>query len=247
MKNVSILLLFALIFFSCEKKPVIIDEPIEEKTETKILFVGNSFTYYNSGVDFNLQKIIEADTIKDEMTYIINSVTEGSYTLEAHWNDIKSTDKIVSDNWDYVVLQEQSTRPINNIDLFYQYARLLNTLIINRDSKTVFYMTWARKDQPQDISALDAAYSVICEELNAELAPVGRAFEYVINTYPEIALHIDDNKHPTPAGTYLSACIFEIVLCNKNPKNSTFIPPGVTEANVLRLKEAAWDFMQNQK
>ncbi|MCF8381136.1 MAG: hypothetical protein K9H49_16300 [Bacteroidales bacterium] len=243
MKFVYTLVFLALSSFSCSKEPVI-EEPIVSKSETKILFVGNSYTYYNSGVDFQLKNIVNADTIEDDKTYVFESVTVGAYRLESHWNDQVSIEKIASDKWNYVVLQEQSTRPIDETELFYEYARLLDKMITGRDSKTAFYMTWARKDHPLEINELAEAYISISEELNATLAPVGRVWEYVLNKYPEIVLHIADDKHPTPAGTYLAACVFDIVLLDKNPINSSYVPAGVSEPNAIKLKNAAWDFMQ---
>ena len=102
----------------------------------KMLFIGNSFTFYNSGVDFHLQKMLSADVSSDSVTYNIQEIAVSSYTLEAHYNDPLTIAKIKSDNWNTVVLQEQSTRPINNPDLFLQYATLLDTEIKKMNAKT---------------------------------------------------------------------------------------------------------------
>ena len=36
---------------------------------------------------------------------------------------------------------------------------------------------------------------------------MGRAFDLFSNLYPEIRLLTDDDKHPSPNGTYLAACV----------------------------------------
>jgi len=242
---IKYILLLAISLSACEADHN--ENPPAKKTSYKVLFIGNSYTFYNDGVDFYLQELLETDTLATDMKYIMESVTVGAYTLERHWGDPVTFNKLVSDSWDFVVLQEQSTRPINNIDLFYDYSRHFDTLIRKRQAETAFYMTWARKDQPLDITPIDAAYSSISEELHADLAPVGRAFEYVISNHPEISLHIEDNKHPTVAGTYLAACIFEITLFGKDPTTSTFVPSGLTAERAQIIRGAAKDFMKTWK
>ena len=38
--------------------------------------------------------------------------------------------------------------------------------------------------------------------------PVGEAFNYIENSNSDFDLYMDDNKHPSPNGTYLIACVF---------------------------------------
>ena len=91
--------------------------PTNSKTY-KILFIGNSFTFYNSGVDYHLQKMLDADKSTDSTTYIIQKIAVSSYTLQDHYNDSLTIRKIRSNKWNKIVLQEQSTRPMTNRDLF---------------------------------------------------------------------------------------------------------------------------------
>ena len=165
MKLVKLLfvLLFAVASLSACKDddpgnpPVI--PPVPEKTDYKVLFVGNSYTYYNDGVDYHLQKMLKADVSADSINYSIQKIAVGAYTLEAHYADPLTITKIKSEKWNIVVLQEQSTRPINNPDLFSQFAGYLDTEIKKINSKTVLYMTWANKDAPSDMALLAASYT----------------------------------------------------------------------------------------
>ena len=47
--------------------------------------------------------------------------------------------------------------------------------------------------------------------------PVGNAFEYIENNYPNINLYMDDNKHPSPNATYLASCVFYSMITGKSP------------------------------
>ena len=51
---------------------------------------------------------------------------------------------------------------------------------------------------------------------NAVYIPVGDAFNYIENNYPEINLYGDDNKHPSPNATYLASCVFYSMITGKS-------------------------------
>ncbi len=232
----------------CKKDPVSPDKiEIVVKKDYKVLFVGNSYTYYNDGVDFHLQKMLRADKSSDSINYVIQKIAVGSYTLEAHFGDPLTINKIGSDKWNTVVLQEQSTRPINNPDLFLLYAQKLDAEIKKVKARTVLYMTWAPKDSPSDINALAASYLSVGLQLNAKVVPVGRIWEYFIANYPQVNLYISDNKHPTLPGTYTIACAFYYSLFNKNPKDNTYNPAGVSAADVLTIRKVVYDYLSTGK
>ena len=77
-------------------------------------------------------------------------------------------------NWDYVILPEQSTRPVDNPEMFYLYAELMNEVITNSGAETMFFMTWARESDPGMIEGLAEAYNSIGEQLEADVCPIGR-------------------------------------------------------------------------
>lgn len=221
--------------------------PVFVKTDYKVLFVGNSYTFYNSGVDFHLQKMLNADKSSDSVNYLIQKTAVSSYTLQAHYGDPLTINKIGSDTWNIVVLQEQSTRPINNPALFLEYAQKLDVEIKKVNAKTVLYMTWAPKDSPSDINGLAASYISVGSQLHANVVPVGRLWEYILNNYPQISLYLSDNKHPTLTGTYAIACAFYYSLFNKNPMDNTYVPAGLSTTNVLTIREAVYSFLSHGK
>ena len=209
----------------------------------KVLFIGNSFTFYNSGVDFHLQKMLEAIKSIDSTTYTIQKIAVSSYTLQDHYNDSMTIRKIRSDNWNKVVLQEQSTRPMNNRDLFLQYATLLNTTIKKDNATTVLYMTWPEKATPDDMTSLSSSYLYVGQQLQVPVVPVGLVWEYVVNTYPQLNLYYTDDKHPALTGTFLIACTFYYSLFNKNPVVNSYVPAGLNINDAILIRKAVNDYM----
>lgn len=212
-------------------------DPDNTKSEINILFVGNSFTFYNSGVDFHLKKMLEADLNTDSVSYNIQKVAVSSYTLENHYNDSVSIHKIKDTKWDYVILQEQSTRPVNNPEKFTEYASKLNEIIKTNGSKTVLFMTWAQKETPGEILQLASAYNQLNVTLGSTLVPVGLVWDYFVKSYPTYNLYFTDNKHPSLNGTFIIACIFYNRLFNKNPVNNTYIPSGLPVENTIATRK----------
>ena len=224
-------------------KPPIIP-PDTSNSDYKVLFVGNSFTFYNNGVDFHLRKMLDADVSKDSTQYLIQKIAISSYTLQAHYQDSLTLKKIKSDKWNVVVLQEQSTRPINNAGLFLQFATSLDTEIKKINAQTELFMTWAPKDSPNDITELAASYISVGSKLSAKVVPVGKIWDSFQKANPLINLYNSDNKHPSLAGTYLVSCVFYYNLFNKNPINNTYLPTGISTQNAAAIQSGVYDFLK---
>jgi phospholipase/lecithinase/hemolysin len=136
------------------------------------------------------------------------------------------------------VLQEQSTLPIKNASRMAENVRLFDEVIKRAGSKTVLYMTWARKNEPAAQRAIADAYTTIGKELGAIVVPVGLAWERFLAQHDKPVLHDRDQSHPTPAGSYLAACVFLAVLLNCNPLLLQRECKGLHEAEAQTLRAA---------
>jgi len=189
----------------------------------RILFIGNSYTYFN-----NLPAVLEQFANKSQPGSLeAKMVVAGGATLKSLWDEGEALKAIRKGGWTYVVLQEQSTLgaggqengipKINDPGVFFEYARRFDAEIREAGAKTAFYLTWARRDSPQNQAKLTAAYTSVAKELGAVLVPVGLAWERSIAEKPTLVLHQIDNSHPTTAGTYLAASVFYAVLLRRDP------------------------------
>jgi hypothetical protein len=192
--------------------------------KTRVLFIGNSYTYFN-----NLPQMISGLAISSREHYEMETemVTVGGATLKRHWEEGKALEAIKRGDWNYVVLQEQSTLGVGPVvngipqiadpKTFHEYARLFDAEIKKVGARTIFYLTWARQNAPESQAALTDAYQKIAKELNAIVAPVGLAWESALKKNPRLTLHIQDKSHPTPMGSYLAACVFYAAIYGKTP------------------------------
>ena len=175
---------------------------------TRVLFIGNSYTYYNS-----LPQMVGALAQSAGQDMEFRAFTRGGATLlelELH-PELRS---LLNEKWDFVVLQEHSTQGfsswngelnVNDPIYFLQGARLIAQRV--NKAKIILYATWARKNHPEFQSHLDYGYMLASRDINATIAPAGRAWAAVRDQPSAPELFVADGSHPTPAGSYLSACV----------------------------------------
>jgi hypothetical protein len=181
---------------------------------TRVLFIGNSYTYVNDlpGVLSRLGG------------FEVASRTPGGQTWEGHAADPEVA-KLIVKGWDYVVLQDQSDQAFGATNGVKPAFTWLDAMIKAVGGKTVLYMTWAKHEDgsfitdvtrfQQDVE-LVRYYERHAEASGALVAPVGRAWERALRDR-SIVLHQPDGSHPTEAGTYLAACVFYATLTGKSP------------------------------
>ena len=201
----------------------------------KILFIGNSFTARN-----DLPGLIAQLALARGKSVEHRLISAGGASLRAHWNAGEASKAIQSGEFNTVVLQEQSTLPVKNAKRMHENVRIFDEVIQAAGAKTVLYMTWARLASPESQQAITEAYVSIGKELGATVVPVGRAWEAFLAKNEEPTLHDRDGSHPTPAGTYLAACVFYAVLFEDNPVGIETELAGLSAKEQALLQKTAW-------
>ncbi len=105
---------------------------------THVLFIGNSFTYFNGGMDRQLKGLAP-----DSSSTVI---AVGGYTLRDHLNAGEAIRTIHLGGWAYVVLQEQSQVPVLDSKNFFNAVRDFDVAVRASGAHTVLLMTWERPD-----------------------------------------------------------------------------------------------------
>ncbi|MEQ9399041.1 MAG: SGNH/GDSL hydrolase family protein [Longimicrobiales bacterium] len=193
-----------------------------------ILFLGNSYVYYN-----NLADQLEGLSAALAGTYLRTAHhLHGGFTLRRHLDDghvPAVLDGPAPDGapWDRVVIQGHSRLGVPYADeaagtlgdptAFASGAGEVIDMVEARGSSAMLYMTWAKEAFPAQIDALAAAYEGVGATRGVPVAPVGRAWERVRTERPDLDLFTDDGSHPSPTGTYLTACVFYATLTGRSP------------------------------
>ncbi len=199
----------------------------------RALFVGNSFTARND-VPGMIAGFAEAHG--DHLEHVL--ISAGGASLRRHWNKGDAQLAMKEGNFDFVVLQEQSTLPVKNAGRMFENVRLFDGAIRAAGARTVLYMTWARQHEPQNQRVIADAYATIGAEIGATVAPVGLAWERFLSTNATPVLHDKDRSHPTLAGSYLAACVLFSVLFERSPVGLA-APARLTAKDAHALQLAA--------
>lgn len=181
----------------------------------KVLMIGNSFTFY-----WNLPQVIECMFQERNENITVDQRTIGGSNLAKHWMLNKKEDYSI-EKYEYLVLNDHSTNPLTNVDACGKYIRKFVKLAKENNSIPLIYGTWeypylkdiSKNKKSNTMEILDS----ISRLNQAIYVPVGNAFKYLEESYPEINLYMDDNKHPSPNATYLAACVFYAMITGENP------------------------------
>ena len=159
----------------------------------RVLFIGNSLTFWNQGVDVMVKKLVPGIET--------SRVALGGATLETLWNNDEA--KLAVADKDIVVLQEDL--PETSRESFRRHATLWCDHVRRNGAEPIFYAAWAYDRLPAfDDDAICAEHEKVAAENNARIAHVGAAR----TAGPEgLDLFDDDREHPSLAGTYLAACV----------------------------------------
>ena len=212
----------ALAWFAADALAVANHQRIRDQRRVSVLFIGNSYTYFN-----NLPEMFAELAAEAGQQVKVTMAAPGGWRLKDHWEKGEALALLRKEHWNYVVLQEQSTLGVNYYvegrtrvagdESFRPYAKLWASEIQKAGATPVFYLTWAPRDAPEDQPRLNYAYFHAAREGRAIVAPAGLAWARVRQAHPEIRLFHGSGSHPSPAGTYLVACALVATVFDRTP------------------------------
>lgn len=189
-----------------------------------ILFVGNSYTFYNDMPNSIFAKMARDAGIDVNVT----AVTKGGYYL-SQFADPKNEhgkrlrDTVAGKKYDCVILQDQSLNPVKNESAFIESVGKMKELLSENASRFVLYATWGRKkgspqllelglDTEEMTKALSKAYRKAGERFGMDVAYVGDEFLRYSAEHPDADLYNPDLSHPSELGSKLAAkVIFSVI------------------------------------
>ena len=237
-----------------KKKPGEDDGNVEKIK--RILFVGNSFTYYND-MPISLFKKIAISLGKK---VIVNTNgKQGGSTLGSNLfsqKTKKAVRKYVS--YTHIVLQEQSamlqfssynTRYAQT----YRHVPAWNKICVAKKATPVLFQTWAYYngygvyDTYQAMqtrllygyNGLQAKFNVLGGK-DSVIAHVGSAWSMAYeNLQDKSALYNYDGRHPGKLGSYLAALTIYCTIYRESPIGA-YIPSGISANISAQVQEYAW-------
>jgi len=230
-----------------EDKKAVPGSPTKLSNPKKVLFVGNSFTYWNKGLWHHMEQLVRCRTGKQ--VFKADRVVRGGASLKVMWEKTKARVMISEEAYDIVVLQEDI--PETNIESFYKYARKFDSLIRQSGARPVFFMAWAYKRLDWiSMKEIASAHRTIGAQLGARIAPVGIAWEKAMKERPGVNMYARDKEHPSIQGTYLALYVLYSTIFQENPLKLEYLPKkngNMTAGEANWLRKVAWATVQAEQ
>jgi hypothetical protein len=212
---------------------------------TRVLFIGDSYTYVNDLPDTFADLAWAAGRRVDAVDLSI-----GGGTLAGHVADPATASTISSQPWNTVVLQDQSevpALPSGRRSEMYPAVIQLAQMIRNDGAQPLLFLTWGHASGwPQAgldsyatmQAAVDEGYLGIADDVVIPIAPVGDAWQTVVGDQANPQLWQGDGVHPTTEGTYLAACVFYASIFDQSPVGLGY-HDGLSDAEAAMLQRVA--------
>lgn len=231
-------------------------------TPGSLLWVGNSFFYFNNSMHSHLGGLLNAAGVRGIRQ---TSVTISGAGLD--WHDMAShfrpgsgmarysftPSNDVAFNqfqrpYDMVLMMDCSQCPIHPTlrQSFHDTTKAHAAAARQGGAEPALFLSWAYQDQPQMTAELAAEVVKAGRENNLRVVPAGPAFAASIAKRPDLNLYAPDKRHPSLAGTYLGAAVVMASLFKKSPVGNSYtagLPPDVA----LHLQTVAWETVQGFK
>jgi hypothetical protein len=237
--------LLTLVIVSIACAPISAPEPTatREPSDT-MLFVGNSFTYWNGGLDLHMARL--AGTAHPPRVIQADAVVQGGASLETMWEDTDARKRIRGGDYDVVVLQEDI--PETDTDTFHRYVRKFVAAIRATGAEPVLFMAWSYERLGWiTMEEIAQAHRDIATELGVDVAPVGLAWQRAMEERPALDMYDADREHPSICGTYLAVNVVYATVFGRNPVGLAYLPSeggGVTAEEAAFLQRVAWETVQ---
>jgi hypothetical protein len=224
---------------------------------TKVLFIGNSFTSQN-----NLPSIFQQLAQSANKKVVIASHMPGGISVgdisqgtSAHMNNPLVYSLIKSNDWDYLVLQDNQGRfclgygqfPASSL-VIEGHLKILDSLLFYHPcAHVLWYAGFGPKYGYPPYGNTGAAlidsiyhnYQYLHEMAGQIIAPIGPAFLRIITGFQSINLWGPDDTHPSLYGSFLIANVLYTTIFKSSPITSSY-NPGISLSEDSLLKNIAF-------
>jgi hypothetical protein len=230
------------------------------ETPASLLWVGNSFFYFNNSMHGHLGGLLNAGGVRGVRQ---TSVTISGAGLD--WHDMAShfkpdtgmarysftpSNEVAFNKferaYDMVLMMDCSQCPVHPTlqQAFHDTAKAHAAAVRNAGAEPALFLSWAYQDAPQMTDTLAAEYIKAGRANNMRIVPAGPAFAASVAKRPDINLYAPDKRHPSLAGTYLGAAVVMASLFKKSPVGNTYTA-GLPADVAQHLQTVAWETVQS--
>ena len=169
----------------------------------KVLFIGNSHTYFNDMPEL-FARFVECTTGEHpDVTMLAYSCRDLAWHRKEYYS---LRFNLLHGRYDYCIIQ-QAAHPYPPVESTMQYGKEIIDLCHRCGAEPVVFMTWAEKRFPEHQQIMIDTCEKLAQEQKALLAPVGSVWRSIRENHPDIELYYQDGEHASAYGDFLIAAV----------------------------------------
>lgn len=181
----------------------------EHATRLRLLFVGNSHTFFN-----DMPEMVAERFRKDGYDCEVAMIAHGGWSLSQLVEEPEVQFNIRYGHYDYVMLQDMSN-PFESERRFIRSIAILVQWIRETGARPILYLPWTRCDGESRQAAMTASYKKASEEFSVPLAPAGEFWWEYRREHPETEMYYEDGTHASEAGSeFVAGYIYCTILAD---------------------------------
>jgi hypothetical protein len=169
----------------------------------RVLFIGNSLTYFN-----DLPGTVAGLAGSAHTSIAVGSVARPNFALIDHAagkSDAVAT--IEQGDWDFVVLQQGPSALDLSRDTLVIATRRLDPHIRAAGARSALLMVWPESSRFAAFDDVRDSYRIAAEDVDGLFLPAGEAWRTAWAADPQLQLYGPDGYHPSELGTYVAALV----------------------------------------
>lgn len=178
----------------------------------RVLFVGNSLTYYNE-----LPLMLEAIAAQAGIDVDTEAVTIGGASLQDHYRDRTALAEISRGHYQLVILQQGPSSLAESQEHLLEWSQRFTTAIRASGARPALYMVWPERARLAYFGAVHMSYRNAALAVGGMFIPAGDTWLHAWQSEPELALYGPDQFHPSALGSYAAALSMFAELFRQSP------------------------------
>lgn len=188
---------------------------MQHSKPTRVLFLGNSHTYYNDmPAIFRLLAEAGQGVPVEVSMQAYPGVTYGWHLSQG--SALRYA--LLHGGFDYMVMQQAAHSPCPSPEETVRDGAELIRRARAAGVTPVITVPWAERAYPEHQAVMYRTYSKLAAETGAATSPVGQVFERVAAERPDIDLYWVDGEHCSPYGSYVNAACAYAMIYGASPE-----------------------------
>jgi len=174
----------------------------------KVLFVGNSLTYFNE-----LPELVVQEAKRQKVRMVTKMIASPNMGLEDHWVSGQVHEALRLGNIDFLVIQQGPSSQMDGRQSLLEFGGKLKLLCDQYGTKLAFFMVWPAVPNFHTFDGVVKNYTDAAAQTKSILCPVGSKWKEFIDNTGSLSYYSNDQFHPSLLGSQVAAqVIFESLM-----------------------------------